>query len=734
MTTADPSASASGSPPAGSRKRTKPVRTRTVYQMTDTECGAASLAMVLDYYGREVDLETLRLQCGIGRDGATPKAIRNAARAQGMTFTMHRTSPGAAADLPAPFIAYWEHRHFLVVEGHNRRGWHLNDPQGGRYTVTDAEWEQRYSDVAFVCEPGPDFVPHRVGERAYFASLLRPVRDSLVPLALAVLLSLLLVFPAVVTPTIAAAFIDNVLIDQDRSWLRGIISAMVVIGVLTAAMRLLEIWIKLHLSFPLHARMNAALLWHLLRLPMEFFTQRPIGGLMSRIHKTDAIANLMLRGLPSAITGAVTMIAMLGALAIRSLTLAAIAVVSAVISLLSLLLVARTRRSIAEQGQSASFQLSGATMTGLREMDAIKAQGAGEQFLAQFMSTQADTLAARQRLTRVSAIYGIVPRTVRLVTSLVLLGVGALGVMAGSLTVGSVVACIMLADRFLAPVSTFLGLGQQLQTTHATLTQINDVLTTPVAPGFAADAETAQPTPATRGEVRLDSLSFSYTPYGRTVLDSLDLTIPAGAHVAIVGRTGSGKTTLGNVIAGTVTPTSGRVLIDGVDLAGASRTWITTVVGKVNQDPYLFAGTVADNVTMWDPTIPAATVSSSLSQAQARDFVARRGGLDADVAAEGRNYSGGQTQMLVIARALARTPAVLVLDEATSALDSTTQAALLAELADRGCTVITIAHRLSTVRNADRIIVLDAGKVAESGTHDELMAANGIYAAQVRAR
>jgi ABC-type bacteriocin/lantibiotic exporter with double-glycine peptidase domain len=751
------------------------VRTETVYQLTATECGAAALGIVLGHYGRRVPLQTLREECGVGRDGATAKGIRNGAEAEGLTFELHQTAAVSAVDLPTPFIAFWRRRHFLVVEGHNRHGWHLNDPARGRYVVSDDEWAEHYSNYAIVLAPGPGFKRTTDDRRPYYRELLWPMRGSWWPLLIVMFTGVLLIVPSVLMPLIAGVFIDDIVIKNNGRLLGPILVALLLIGLYSATMRVLDLWTMLHLSAPLHARLSGGVLWRMLRLPTDFFAMRPVGGLMTRIGKADSIADLSLHAMPKVILSALTMIAMLAVVLWRSPLLAAVAVVSAVTTVASLALVARVRREQPQKLQAGKFELSGKAMAGLRDMDSLKAQGASRQYLDSFMGNQAELLATSQRLRRIGAYYAVVPGTIKTLTSMSLLIVGALEVMAGRLTVGAVVACLMLTSRFLAPVGSFLGVGQQLQTTHATVSQLNDILDTPLDPEFATADDPGQavsfrrkrdaasdpaapgqgpeqgPAPAPgqgqgqgpgqgpasgqgrpdvvelSGQVSLTDVTFGYSR-STPVLKGINLAIPAGAKVGIVGRSGSGKSTLGNLICGVVHPWSGTVSFDAIDRAQLRRSLLTTSIAKVNQAPVMFEGTVDDNVRMWDPTIPTEAVAQALEAARCVPFLAARGGAQAPVLAEGRNFSGGQVQRLEIARALARRPAIVVLDEATSALDTHNERAIDEAVAAFGCTRIIIAHRLSTVADCDVIYVLDRGAIIEHGTPAELLAAGGRYA------
>lgn len=705
--------------------RNKIARTETVYQLTPTECAAASLGMVLAYHGRDVPLQTLREQCGVGRNGATAKGLQRGAQAEGLSFALHETSADAAADLPVPFIAFWRHRHFLVVEGHNRKGWHLDDPARGRYVVSDEEWQRSYSNYAAAMTPGPDFTRTRGAERGYLRELLWPLQGSWWALALVMIVGVLLIVPGVVMPAVAGVFVDDVVIAQEGRLLLPILLALGLIGVYSIVMRLLDEWTMLHLSIPLHARLKAGVLWHMMRLPTEFYSMRPVGGLMGRMNKADAIADVGLHSLPKVFLSTLTMLVMFAALVWISPWLALIAVVSALATLFSLSLVARVRREQSQKLQAGTFELSGRVMAGLRDMDSLKAQGASQQFLDAFMGNQAELLAASQKLRRISAYYAVVPGTISTLTNMALLVFGALEVMAGRLTIGAVVAALMFTRRFLSPIGTYLGVGRQLQTTHATVSQLNDVLKTPVDEEFVTDGRNNRQ-PLT-GQVSFSHVTFGYDDT-RTVLDDISLDIPAGAKVGIVGRSGSGKSTLGNLICGVQHPAGGEITFDGHPRETLDRALLTTAVSKANQPPIVFDATVSDNVRLWDPTVSHAAVVSALTAARCDHFLDPRGGAAAEVAGEGRNFSGGQIQRLEIARALAKDPVVLVLDEATSALDTVNERAIDAAVEDRGCTRIIIAHRLSTVVDCDTIYVLERGRIAEQGTHDQLLQSGGLYA------
>ena len=721
----DPRRSATGT---NSLPSEQPVRrTPTVLQYAATECAAASLSMVLQFYGRYVPLETLRQECGVSRDGATTAGLRAGAEAEGLSFELHRTKASAAAGLPTPFVAYWNSNHYLVVEGRDRHGWHLNDPASGRRLVSDEEFSASYSKLAAVLAPGPEFVPKPDPRGAYFRSLWRPLRGTSAPLWLAMVIGLLLIVPQVLMPAIAAVFIDDVLVGGNSQWLGWIIAATVALGMLSAALRFLHGWVLLHLSMPLDAQLQGGFLWHLLRLPADFYSQRPVGGLQQRIHKSTEIAGLVIHGLPGVIVGTVTMVVIGVALVARSPLLALVAVMAALLSMVTLWLTARFRRAASEQIQANQFQLSGLSMRALSTMPSIKAQGAAGEFLATYMNTQATSITVGQRLARYTAYFGLIPATVKLFTSVALLTVGALEVMSGNLTVGVVIACLMLTSKFLAPISTFLGVGHTLQTTHATVEQINDVLETPLDAEYARPEGVDAGVTKLSGHVRLREVTFGYSPLRPPLLSEINLEIPAGSFVAFVGRSGSGKSTLAKLICGQAQPWSGKVEFDGVDRMELPR-WLTlTSVALVQQGPFMYPTTVDDNVRVFDPTITPDKVAAALSDADATAFLATRGGASAVVAEGGGNLSGGQVQRLEIARGLVRDPAILILDEATSALDGQTEAELVVQLRERRCTTITIAHRLSTVREADVIYVLDRGRIVQSGRHDELLAEDGLY-------
>lgn len=699
-------------------------------QMEATECGAASLGIVLAYYDRYAPLEKLRELCGVSRDGSKASNVLKAARKYRCDARGFRMEPSALRDADGPMIVHWNFNHFLVVEGFRGDKVFLNDPAVGRRTVTFEEFDEAFTGVVLQVRPGAEFRTGGPKPNA-IAGIKARIKGGEAAVLFLVLASLALVIPGLVVPTLSRVFVDDILIQGKSDWLRPLLIGMA----LTALARGVLTWMKeryLLLFFTkLSVVSSAKFLWHVLRLPVPFFMARYAGDIGDRVKLNERVANLLSGQLAE--TGLdLVMIVFYGALLMSydvGLTFVGIGIATINVVVLKVLSRKRVDDNMALQQESG--KLVGVAMSGLQVIETIKASGEESDFFAKWAGHWAKLQNKTQELGKSTLILSATPGLLAMINNAAILTLGGLRVMEGDMTVGMLVAYQSLMGSFMDPVNGLVSLGTTLQEAEADMKRLDDVLGHKRAHDAAIDdiEEMATPERKLLGNLDLEQLAFGYTPYAPPLLQSFDLSLRPGSRVALVGGSGSGKSTVAKLVAGLYQPWAGNILLDGAPRSQLSRTLINHSVAMVDQDISLFEGTIRENLTLWDPSVPDADIVQAAMDAEIHDDVsARSGGYDAKVEEGGRNYSGGQRQRLEIARALVRNPTILLLDEATSALDPRTEKRIDDNLRRRGCTCLIIAHRLSTIRDCDEIVVLDEGQVVQRGTHDVLMKEEGHYA------
>ena len=706
-------------------------RTPTILQMEAVECGAAALAIVLAHFGRWVPLEELRVACGVSRDGSKASNMVKAARTYGLEAKGYKREPQSLRTVKPPMILHWNFNHFVVLEGFRKGRVHLNDPGTGPRVVTEEELDQAFTGVVLTFQPGPDFV-RRGDPPRLLPALKRRLAGTRAALVFVLLAGLALAIPGMIVPVFSKVFLDSVLLEGRREWLPPLLLAMGVTAGLLGALTWLQQSYLLRLETRMAVGGSSRFLWHVLRLPTEFFSQRFAGDISSRVGINDRVAQLLSRDLATNALGALT-IAFFAVLLFQYdvvLTLVGIAVVS--LNVAALRYVSRRRvdgslRLVQDQGK-----LLGTAIGGLQTIETLKATGGESDLFTRWAGYQAKVVNGRQELERYTQILDTVPALLSAVNSALILGIGGVRVMNGALSVGSLVAYQLLMASFIAPVTRLVSLGGRLQTVAGDMNRLDDVLRYRVDPGAAAGLDDEMPAAEAvklAGRLELRNVSFGYSRFDPPLIEGLNLTLAPGSRVALVGGSGSGKSTLARLVTGLYQPWEGEILFDGQPRAAIPPTVLASSLAMVDQNVFLFEGTVRENLTLWDSTVPLPEVVAAAKDACIHeDVAARPGGYDTPVEEGGANWSGGQRQRLEIARALVGRPSLLVLDEATSALDPTTESGIDENLRRRGCSCLLIAHRLSTIRDADEIIVLDRGKVVQRGTHDELRAVEGPYA------
>ncbi|MBO6783717.1 MAG: NHLP family bacteriocin export ABC transporter peptidase/permease/ATPase subunit [Alphaproteobacteria bacterium] len=710
---------------------TRRARTPTVLQMEAVECGAAALGIMLGYYDRYVTLEELRGTCGVSRDGAKASKVVQAARFYGMEAKGRKLELEEALQEPTPYIAFWGFNHFLVVEGVSGDHVFINDPASGPRKISKKEFSENFTGVALSMYPGPDF--EKGGEKpSTLRALFDRVRHSRTALTYLMAASLLLVVPGLLLPAFLKTFIDDVLIRGFNDWVFPLVIGIVLAGILDGVLTYFQQRQFLRLQTKLGIATAGEFFWHVLRLPVGFYTQRYVGDIADRVQSCHRLALLLAGPLPTNAVNLVTAVFFVVVMFFYSVPLTIAAVLLTAMNLFVIRFSNRQRRDLNNVMLNQSAQLSGASMAGLQAIESLKAMGTENDFFVKWAGYQSKTVNTNQSVGAVSTWFGAGPSVLSHLTTIAVLGGGAWLIIHGQLTIGGLVAFQMLLGHFTAPVHSLLGFNGQLQTIRGDLNRLDDVLRHPEDASLKgqeqANATVEGPQHKLTGHVELRNVTFGYNP-DMKLIENFSLELTPGKRVALVGGSGSGKSTIAKLILGLYQPDSGEVLFDGRPLTEVPRTTFTASVTSVDQDIFLFEGSINENLTLWDTTVARETVVRAAKDAQIHDEIAARpGGYDSAVAEQGSNFSGGQRQRLEIARALVQNPNVIVLDEATAALDPVTEQRVDDNLRRRGCTCIIVAHRLSTIRDCEEIIVLDRGQVSERGTHDELIALGGHYA------
>ncbi|MGW4405430.1 NHLP family bacteriocin export ABC transporter peptidase/permease/ATPase subunit [Nonomuraea sp. NPDC004702] len=714
-------------------------RTPTVIQMEAVECGAASLAMILGYHGKFVPLEELRSACGVSRDGAKASSVVAAARRYGLIARGFQMEAEDLRSLTEPAIVFWAFQHFMVLEGvrsrFGRKAVAVNDPAGGPRMIDWDDFDSGFTGVVLTFEPGPDFRPGGRPTRVGQALLARRMPSGRA-LPLVLLASLLLVVPGIIGPAFSRVFIDRILTGRDPGYLVPLLFAMGVTAVVVFVLTSVQRHYLLRLEIRLGLVSSARFFRHLLRLPVEFFLQRRPAEVAKRVQANDGVAEILSRDLAVTLVNLVLVLFYAAVLIRYDVLLGLVGVSMALLNILVLRQVSRARTDAVAALRADLGNLTSTTFNTLQLVETVKATGAEPTAFQRWAGFLAKAVTAKQRLGVATATLTVVPPLLAGINSGLILLIGGLRVVDGVISVGMLVAFQTLLNALSRPVTQLTNLGGQLQDISADICRLYDVEKYPMARTLeraAAGREQADPGGRLDGRLEFADVTFGYNALAAPVIRNLSFTVVPGRRVAIVGNSGSGKSTAGKLAAGLYAPTSGQVLLDDRPRDDLPRAVVASSVAYVDQDITLFEGTVRDNLTLWSDDVPDEVAVSALRDAALFDLIAARpGGLNSRVLEGGRNLSGGQRQRLELARALSIQPTLLILDEATSALDPETERTIADNLRRRGCGCLIIAHRLSTVRDADEIIVLDRGEVVERGRHAELLALDGHYAELLR--
>ena len=724
-----------------SQKLKKPVtkgvaKVPVIMQMEALECGAACLTMVLAYYNKWIPLEQVRVDCGVSRDGSNAGNVLKAARHYGLAADGYKVEVQALMENATfPCIIHWNFDHFVVLDGFRSGKAVLNDPARGVVEVPMDEFDESFTGICLLFEPGEEFVPSGK-PKSVLAFARKRLKGAGAAVAFVIVTTVIAALCSIIQPGFYQVFIDRLLTGRNPEWAMPFLIAFTAFTIL----QLIVSWINMFYSLRIDGKLavvgSASFMWKILQMPMEFFSQRMAGDIQSRQNSNAEVASKLVNTFAPLALNTGMMIFYLVVMLRMSIAMTLVGITSVLVNALFSRYVSAKRINITRVQMRDSGKLAGTTIAGIEMIESIKASGAEGGYFERWSGYQASVNTQDVKFARIDEILGLLPSIVTVITNTVVTAMGIGLSMQGQFTPGLIMAFENLMMNFLAPAGTLITAGQTIQETRTEMERIEDVMEYPNDDTFGSADELKEEGAYSKlsGRVEMKDITFGYAPLGKPLIQSFSMELSPGKSVAFVGASGSGKSTLAKLLSGLYKPWSGEILFDGKPLSQIDKTVFRGSLAVVDQEITLFEDTIANNIKMWDNTIENYEMILAARDAQIHDKIMERdGAYSYRITENGSDFSGGERQRLEIARVLAQDPTIIIMDEATSALDARTEYNVVRSIRDRGVTCIVIAHRLSTVRDCDEIIVLDHGQVVERGTHDELIRLDGAYKSLVTA-
>ena len=702
-------------------------KTPVVMQLEALECGAASLTMVMAYYGKWVPLEEVRVDCGVSRNGSNAKNILKAAnkygfKTKGYAYSIQKIKEKGKF----PAIIHWGGGHFVVLNGIRGNKAIINDPAKGLVKVDLKTFDKIYTGIFLEIVPDENFVPSGK-KKSIFSFAKKRLKGAAGLIAFFSITTIIAYLFTIISPGINQVFVDYILGGKNPDWLLPFIFIVAGIGLLQVAVNIVQAIYQYKIRGKLDLIGSTTYMWRILRLPIDFFSQRMVGDLQSRQTENASIAETLVNVFAPILFNAIMIVVYLTIMLTKSWILTLVGVFSIVLNAFLSRYISKVRVNISRVQARDTARLAAMTAKGIEMVETIKSNGAESAYFDSWSEVQNEVAKSELKMAKTNQFLGSIPILVSQLANYAVLILGVYFTVVGQFTIGAILAFQGLMTSFLTPANTLISSGQTLQEMRTSMERVDDVLEYPLDANVTRSIETADYSKI-KGNLELKNITFGYSILDKPVIRDFNLTIKQGQKVAIVGSTGSGKSTLSKLISGLYAPWSGEIIFNGKKIEEIDHEIFTSSIAVVDQDITLFEDTIMNNVKMWDQSIEDYEAIMACHDAQIHEkIISRDGGYNALVLEGGKNFSGGEKQRLEIARSLAMDPSIIILDEATSALDAKTEYDVVNAIKARGITTIVIAHRLSTIRDADIIVVLSHGDVVEQGTHDELMELKGYY-------